>query len=69
MNTTTAKCGHLVWAVGSPGSIARRECEAEKCPQCQLDDMQRTAREFGVAVPTSLPGHKHRPPVASEGGA
>lgn len=37
MNHTTASCGHPVAAVGAPGSLARRACEARPCdrPRCR----------------------------------
>ena len=35
MNSTTAACGHSVWAVGAPGSEARAECERNPCDVCQ----------------------------------
>jgi hypothetical protein len=37
MNTTTARCGHPVPAVGDPGSRARRAAERRTCdsPRCR----------------------------------
>jgi hypothetical protein len=37
MNYMPAKCGHLVPAVGAPGSLARRAVEGRHCslPRCQ----------------------------------
>lgn len=33
-NSTLAKCGHRVFAVGSPGSEARLRVESMPCPEC-----------------------------------
>ena len=37
MNTITARCGHSVPAVGTPGSMARRAAESRTCdaPRCR----------------------------------
>lgn len=34
MNYTKASCGHLVIAVGAPGSIARKRAEQSPCDEC-----------------------------------
>lgn len=37
MNHVKARCGHLVPAVGAPGSAARKDCERRTCgsPRCE----------------------------------
>lgn len=35
MNHIQAKCGHMVPAVGAPGSIARQRCERCYCAACR----------------------------------
>lgn len=51
MNTTTAKCGHAIPAVGSPGSKARMRCERAPCETCAENDPLKQAIK---AMPTCM---------------
>lgn len=44
MNTITAACGHVVVAVGAPGSERRAECE-RSCDQCRCQACQGTGQD------------------------
>jgi hypothetical protein len=35
MNYTKAACGHLIFAIGAPGSDARQKCERLPCDDCR----------------------------------
>ncbi len=53
MNYTKAACGHMVPAVGPPGSIARSACESQPCRKCANESYWQQQYDKAVPIPLS----------------
>ncbi len=53
MNYIKAACGHMVPAVGAPGSAARVACEVGPCKDCDTDEFWQQQYDNAVPIPLS----------------